>query len=223
MRTPAVIFDLDGTLVDSEPTHYQAIRRLLAPFGVTGFTWDDHVHYIGISTEETVAALRARYALDASTESLLDRADRHYLRLAAASTAVFPGMLALVESLRARGNPLAVASGSSPAAITAALAGTGLDELIGTAVSAQEVARGKPEPDVFLETARRLGVTAGDCVVLEDSPAGVTAAARAGMRCVAIPSVPAHAGDPAFATAGLLFAGGQPEFDARAALTWING
>lgn len=222
MGTPAVIFDLDGTLVDSEPAYYEAGRRLFAPYGVPGFTWEQHERFVGIGTADTLAALREEYGIDTPAAELLAVLDRHYLELAAA-VEVFPRMGELVAALRDAGCPLAVASGSSPEAIGAVLSGTGLDASFGTVVSAQEVALGKPHPDVFVETARRLGVPAGDCVVVEDSPAGVRAAARAGMRCVAVPSVPRQAADPAFATAGLLFAGGQREFDPVAACAWIRG
>ncbi|KAF4409903.1 MULTISPECIES: HAD family phosphatase [Streptomyces] len=221
--TPHVIFDLDGTLVDSEPNYYEAGRRLLARYGVHDFDWAQHTRFIGIGTRETLETLRARYALDAPLGELLAGKNRLYLELAGAATEVFPQMRKLVEALHASGVPMAVASGSSRAAIEAVLAVTGLDALIPVTVSAEEVARGKPEPDVFLEAARRLGAAPADCVVLEDAPPGAEAARRAGMRCVAVPYVPETAGDPAFAAAGLLFAGGQREFDARAALDWITG
>lgn len=223
MRIPAVIFDLDGTLVDSEPLYYEAGRGMLAGHGVDGFTWEQHLRFVGVSTEETLAVLRERYGLRPPVGELLAELDRLYLEAAGRSVRVFPRTRALVDSLREAGNTLAVASGSSREAIAAVLAGTGLAECFEHAVSAQEVARGKPAPDVLLETARRLRVAPGDCVVIEDAPPGVLAAARAGMRCVAVPSVPAQAGDPAFATAGLLFAAGQREFDTRTALDWING
>ncbi len=222
MRIPAVIFDLDGTLVDSEPLYYQAGRRMLAGHGVTGFGWEQHAPFIGVSTEETLAVLRERYGLRVPVSGLLAEMDRIYLELAAGSMPVFPRALALVEALRTAGHPLAVASGSSRAAIDAVLAGTGLAARFDCVVSAQEVAHGKPAPDVLLEAARRLGVPGADCVVVEDAPPGVLAAAAAGMRCVAVPSVPGWADDPAFATAGLVFPGGQREFDPAAALAWIN-
>jgi len=102
------------------------------------------------------------------------------------------------------------------------LTGTGLAERVTTYVSSDEVARGKPAPDVFLEAARRLGAEPADCVVLEDAAPGAEAAHAAGMRCVAVPYVPAQAGDSAFATAGLLVRGGQAEFTARAAYDWVR-
>nr|EIF88313.1 HAD-superfamily hydrolase [Streptomyces tsukubensis NRRL18488] len=222
-RTPSVIFDLDGTLVDSEPNYYEAGRRLLAEYGVTDFGWERHTDFIGISTRETLAALREEHGLSASLDELLAGKNRHYLELAGASTAVFPQMREFVELLRERGVPMAVASGSSPESIAAVLSGTGLDVFFPTVVSAEEVPRGKPAPDVFLEAARQLGAVPGDCVVLEDAPPGAAAARAAGMRCIAIPYAAATADDPAFAAADLLYAGGQEEFTARAACDWLLG
>ncbi|MGP8297298.1 HAD family hydrolase [Streptomyces inhibens] len=217
-----VIFDLDGTLVDSEPNYYEAGRRLLANYGVADFSWEHHTRFIGIGTRETLEILSREFGLDAPIEELLAGKNRTYLELARAHTEVFPEMRAFVERLSAAGHPMAVASGSSRAAIEAVLAGTGLDALLTTLVSAEEVAHGKPEPDVFLEAARRLGVDPADCVVLEDAAPGALAAHRAGMRCIAVPYVAGTADDPAFASAGLLFRGGQGEFTARAAYDWLG-
>ncbi|MFI8992911.1 HAD family hydrolase [Streptomyces sp. NPDC053542] len=219
-RTP-VIFDLDGTLVDSEPNYYEAGRRLLAQYGVEDFTWEHHARFIGIGTRETLEILKKEYGIDAPVSELLAGKNAIYLELAGAQTEVFPEMRAFVEQLHAAGHPVAVASGSSRAAIDAVLKGTDLDAMLSTRVSAEEVGRGKPEPDVFLEAARRLGVAPESCVVLEDAPPGAEAARRAGMRCIAIPYVAKTAGDPAFEAAGLLFRGGQREFTARAAYAWL--
>ncbi|MFH8615988.1 HAD family hydrolase [Streptomyces sp. NPDC017979] len=222
-RTLSVIFDLDGTLVDSEPNYYEAGRRVLAEYGVTGFTWERHTDFIGIGTRETLQTLRAEHGIEAPVDELLAGKNRHYVELARTATEVYPQMRAFVELLAGDGVPMAVASGSSPAAIDAVLTGTGLDALIPTVVSAEEVARGKPEPDVFLEAARRLGAAPGQCVVLEDAPPGAAAAHAAGMRCIAVPYVAATADDPAFGTASLLYRGGQGEFTARAAYDWLRG
>lgn len=219
-RTPAlrVIFDLDGTLVDSEPNYYEAGRRLLSRYGVQDYDWEKHARFIGIGTRETLTVLRAEYGIEAPVEELLAAKNALYLELAGASTKVFPQMRLLVERLHEDGVAMAVASGSSRAAIGATLAVTGLDAYIRLYVSAEEVTHGKPEPDVFLETARRLGAEPVDCVVLEDAVPGVAAAYAAGMRCVAVPFAEEIAGEPAFATADLLFRGGQDEFTAQAVL-----
>ncbi|MFD4117356.1 HAD family hydrolase [Streptomyces niveus] len=220
---PFVVFDLDGTLVDSEPNYYEAGRRLLARHGVPDFSWEHHTRYIGISTRETLEGLRAEYGIGAPVDELLVLKDRLYLELARASTEVFPEMRKFVELLYAQGVPMAVASGSSRAAIEAVLGATGLDPYFTLYVSAEEVPHGKPEPDVFLEAARRLGADPADCVVLEDAAPGVLAARAAGMRCVAVPYVAGTADDPAFRGAELLFARGQDEFTALAAYAWLTG
>ena len=218
----SVIFDLDGTLVDSEPNYYEATRQTLTEHGVPDFTWAQHERFVGISTQETLVLLKERYGLKAPVEELLAETNRRYLALARAATRVYPEMRKFVELLAAEGVPMAVASGSSPEAIEAILTGTGLDASLRTVVSADEVARGKPAPDVFLEAARRLGAAPADCVVLEDAAPGAAAAHAAGMRCIAIPYVAAQADAPEFATAGLLLRGGQAEFSAQGAYDWLT-
>ncbi|MFD5799449.1 HAD family hydrolase [Streptomyces diastatochromogenes] len=221
LGTLAVIFDLDGTLVDSEPNYYEASRQTLAEHGVPGFTWAEHEDYVGISTLETAVILRERYDLHATVDELLDATNRRYLELARTHTHAYPEMRKFVELLAAEAVPMAVASGSSPEALDAILAGTGLDAFLHTVVSADEVAHGKPAPDVFLEAARRLGADPADCVVLEDAAPGAAAAHAAGMRCIAVPYVAAQADSPEFATAALLLRGGQAEFTAQSAYTWL--
>jgi HAD superfamily hydrolase (TIGR01509 family) len=221
LGSTAVIFDLDGTLVDSEPNYFEAGRQTLSEHGVADFTWSDHESYVGISVQETLGLWKKRYGLAVPLDTLLADTNRRYLELARASTRVYPEMRKFVELLAGDGVPMAVASGSSPQAIEAILTGTGLVSYLPTVVSSDEVAHGKPAPDVFLEAARRLGTSAADCVVLEDAAPGAAAAHAAGMRCIAIPYVAAQADDPQFATAGLLLRGGQAEFTARAAYDWL--
>ncbi|GGX22381.1 HAD family hydrolase [Streptomyces chartreusis] len=217
----SVVFDLDGTLVDSEPNYFEAGRQVLAEHGVPDFTWADHERYVGISTLETVTLWKREYGLRASVEELLAAKNRRYLELARTATRAYPEMRKFVELLATEAVPMAVASGSSFEAITSILAGTGLDGQLRTVVSADEVAHGKPAPDVFLEAAARLGADPADCVVVEDAAPGAAAAHAAGMRCIAVPYVAAQADAPEFATAGLLVRGGQAEFTARAAYDWL--
>jgi len=221
LGSTSVIFDLDGTLVDSEPNYYEAGRQTLAEHGVPDFTWAEHERFVGVSTLETAVLWKREYGLPASVAELLADTNRRYLELARAATRAYPEMRKFVELLATEGVPMAVASGSSPEAIEAILAGTGLDAHLHTVVSADEVPRGKPAPDVFLEAARRLGTSPADCVVLEDAAPGAAAAHGAGMRCIAIPYIAAQAGAAEFATAGLLLRGGQAEFTARDAYDWL--
>ncbi|WP_328665481.1 HAD family phosphatase [Streptomyces sp. NBC_00322] len=219
---PAVIFDLDGTLVDSERHHYEASRGTLAEHGVTDYAWERHAEFIGIGTRETLEILRAHHRIPASLDGLLAANNHHYVELARRSSTVFPQMRLFVEMLHEAGHPMAVASGSSKAAIDAVLAGSGLGALIATVVSSEEVRHGKPAPDVFLEAARRLNVIPSRCTVVEDSAPGTQAARRAGMRCIAVPQTKDQARDPHFSQVDLLFEGGHKEFTASAAYAWLT-
>jgi HAD superfamily hydrolase (TIGR01509 family) len=217
----AVIFDLDGTLLDSEPNYYLADRELLARRGIT-FTEEDKRRYVGGGNLDMMVDLRRRYALPESAEALVAEKNALYLALAERSTPVFPEMRRFLDLVRGRGLPLAVASGSSPDVLRRVLAATGLAAHLPVAVSAEEVERGKPAPDVFLEAARRLGVEAESCLAVEDSRPGVEAARRAFMRCIAVPYLTDSPLPDTFALADLLFPGGMSSFDADRAFAWVE-
>ena len=131
-------------------------------------------------------------------------------------------MLRFLEKLKQNGYPAAVASGSSPTVIDMVLSVTNTRHYFDVVLSAEHVAKGKPAPDVFLEAARRLGIAAGSCLVVEDSHYGVEAAKNAAMHCIAIPYLlqePLHA---SFSKADMVFRQGISEFTADKALAWIN-
>lgn len=140
---------------------------------------------------------------------------------------MFPGLRAfeptttVVRALAAAGVPMAVASGSPAAAIDTSLHTVGLDELLPVRVSVDQVAAGKPAPDVFLAAAAQLGVPPEHCVVIEDAVPGVLAAKSAGMRCIAIPSVTEPL-DPRFEQADLLVRDGMSAADATTLLGWLG-
>jgi HAD superfamily hydrolase (TIGR01509 family) len=216
----AVIFDLDGTLLDSEENYFLADEQLLAGYGIP-FTRDDKRRYIGGSNIDMMVDLKRRYRLPDAPEALAERKNRLYLELALTRTRVYPEMRRLWDALRARGVPVAIASGSAPEVLTRLLAVVGLANEVGVVVSAEEVPRGKPAPDIFLEAARRLGVPAHACAVVEDSRHGVEAARRAFMRCIAVPYLTDPPLDDAFLMADLLFAEGMATFDPERAMAWL--
>ncbi len=217
----AVIFDVDGTLIDSEENYYLADQRLLADFGIP-FTREDKRPYIGGGNLDMMVDLKRRFGLSPSASELAERKNGYYLELAREATRVFPEMRRLLEALRAKGFPVAVASGSSPQVLQRVLGAVGLDRELSVVVSAEEVARGKPAPDVFEEAARRLSVAAHECAVLEDTEPGVEAAKRACMACIAVPYLQGEPLGRRFAMADLLFKGGMGEFRAELALEWIE-
>ena len=217
----AAIFDLDGTLVDSEPNYYEADRRLLAAYGVT-LTPAMKRRYVGVSNLAMAEDVRERFGIAENAATLVERKMAIYRELARADTPVFPEISALVRALAGRGLPLAVASGSPADVVATILGNTGLAEYFGVVVSADEAGRPKPDPAVFTEAARRLGTEADRCVVFEDSAIGVEAALRAGMRCVAIPTAPDAPLDPRFEMADILYADGMPSFSAASVLSRLD-
>ena len=218
----AVIFDLDGTLIDSEPNYLEADRQLLARYGIP-FTEEDKRRYIGGSNLDMMNDLVRRFGLPASPEALGDEKNAIYLELARADTRVFPQMKRFLDLLLEHRVPVAVASGSAPEVIRQVLGQVGLGGVFEHLVSAEEVPKGKPAPDIFLETARRLGVPPQHCVVVEDSRPGVEAACRAFMRCIAVPYFTDPPLPPAYGMADFLCAEGMAAFDPEAAWTWLQG
>ena len=219
-RIEGIIFDLDGTLVDSEPNYMEADRLLMAHYGVT-FTEEMKRRYVGYGNARMMEEIRETFDLPDDAPTLLKRKNGLYLDLARKKTPLFSEMAALLPLLKERGLPLAIASGSSPEVITEIVDLVGIAAFFDVFVSSEEVAEPKPEPDIFLEAARRLGLAPKKLVVVEDSAHGVEAALRAGMAVVAIPTLAPGPEDPAY-RADLLFEGGMEDFTAQTFLDWLD-
>jgi HAD superfamily hydrolase (TIGR01509 family) len=181
-----VIFDLDGLLLDSEQVWDEAREELAKE---RGGRWSDHAQrdMMGMSSPEWSAYMHDVIGLpeppeEINVEVVRRLEDRYRERLP-----VIPGAQAAVERLAERW-PLALASSSNRELIDLALDLMGVAKYFKATVSSEEVARGKPAPDVYLEAARRLGVDADKAAAIEDSRNGIRAAKAAGMRVVAIPN-----------------------------------
>ena len=189
----AVIFDLDGVLVDTEPCWHLVRVAWAAARGRT-WTWDDSHACMGLNSREWAEVMRRRHAPDEPPEEIqASIVEGLVARYAAAPVPVVPGAPAAAAAIAAR-LPVAIASSAHPAVIRGAVAAAGLADLFDVIVSSDDVAAGKPAPDVYLEAARRLGVEPARCLVLEDSPNGVLAGRAAGMRVVLVPNASAPAG-----------------------------
>jgi HAD superfamily hydrolase (TIGR01509 family) len=181
-----VIFDCDGTLVDSEPLSAEAWRRTLAPYGYA-VTDADLEACVGVTYARTHAFMAERVALP-SAEALWPELRRTLFGLYDTQLKAFPDALEALADLRARGVPVAVASSSVRERLDRTLAGVGLTFDI--TIAGDEVEHGKPAPDMFLLAAKRLGLAPSECVVIEDSAPGVAAGRAAGIPTLGVCRVP---------------------------------
>ena len=181
----AVIFDLDGVLADSE-VWWHEIRDDIAAGCGRALLPADHEACVSLNSADWSTFLAQRLARPAVEieEAVVGALVARYRERPAP---VIPGVIAAARDL-ARGRKAAIASGSHPAIIAAALAALEIVDLVEVIVSADEVPAGKPAPDVYLLAARRLGVEPARAVAIEDSRNGVTAAHSAGMRVVLVPN-----------------------------------
>jgi beta-phosphoglucomutase-like phosphatase (HAD superfamily) len=187
-RFDAVLFDMDGVLVDSEPWWNESRVEFAASLG-REWTHQDQAMCMGGNSPEWAGIMRNRLHLDdmdpqAIEDAVVQGVVRRYRERPAPIIDDAPAHVRRI----ARDRPVAIASSSHPAVIDAAVAALGLRETMGAIVSSDEVPLGKPSPDVYLLAAARLGVDATRCLVVEDSINGVRAGKAAGATVVLIPS-----------------------------------
>jgi HAD superfamily hydrolase (TIGR01509 family) len=181
----AVVFDMDGVLIDSEPVWEEVRRGLVAE---RGGRWqpDTQRRLMGMSTAEWSRYLASELGVDMSPDEvartvIARMVDRYRVRLP-----LLPGAAAAVQRMATRW-PLGLASSSPRSLIDEVLARAGLRDLFAVTVSTEEVPRGKPAPDVYLEAALGLGIESGRCAAVEDSTNGLRSAHAAGCRLIAVP------------------------------------
>ena len=182
----AIVFDLDGIIVDSEHV-WDDVRQELAE--ERGGRWHDRASrdMMGMSSPEWSRYMHDVIGLAESPEEINAEVVRRMEAGYRERLPLIPGAVEAVERLAARW-PLGLASSSNRELIDLALESSGLGRLFAATVSSEEVARGKPAPDVYLEAARRLGVPPGRCAAIEDSENGILSAKAAGMGVLAIPN-----------------------------------
>jgi HAD superfamily hydrolase (TIGR01509 family) len=203
--TEAVVFDLDGLLIDSEQLWDEARRQFVTE---RGGRWHDRAQQemMGMSSPEWSRYVRDELGVDLAPRRISEEVVRRLEKLYREHLPLLPGADEVVQSLAARW-PLALASSSNPELIDLVLAISGLASCFRVTVSSEEVDRGKPAPDVYLEAARRLSVAPSSCVAVEDSQNGILAAVAAGMRVIAIPNRTFPPGEDALRKAALVLPG----------------
>jgi putative hydrolase of the HAD superfamily len=179
----AVIFDLDGLMIDSEPLSMKAWGTLLAEYGVE-LGLEDFKSTIGLDSYASARLLKERLELTENVEHLVDRSEED-----------------LLELLRGKGLKLGMASNSPSDYVDAALGAIKMRHFFECVIPVDHVSKGKPAPDPYLAAAECLAVEPGNCLAIEDSPSGMRSALAAGMRCVVIPNADLEASDFAGANA----------------------
>lgn len=182
MPPALVIFDCDGVLVDSEPLSLRVLTESIAEAGLAMSPGQVQARFLGKSLASTCAILTEEFGVDL-TQAHLARMRARLADLFRRELRPIPGIAAALDALRA---PRCVASSSQPERIRMSLEVTGLFGRLSPHIfSATMVTHGKPAPDLFLHAAASMGSAPGECVVIEDSPAGIAAARNAGMRVLA--------------------------------------
>jgi HAD superfamily hydrolase (TIGR01509 family) len=183
----AVVFDMDGVLVDTEHLWDEVREELTTEWGGR-YTPEAQEAMMGMSSHEWSRYLHETVGLREPPETINAEVVRRMLARYEVELPVVPGAVEAVRRLHGEGVRLAVASSSNRELIDTVLRRLGLAALFETTVSSEEVARGKPAPDVYLETARRLELDPARCAAVEDSASGIRAAHAAGMRVIAYPN-----------------------------------
>lgn len=183
----AVIFDCDGTLVDSMPAHFDAWCEALSIYGAGGVFKEDVFFAMGgRPTMDIVVELNDEYNLKLDPGAVALAKREAFLKRLNMVTLI-EEVASFAEGLRGK-IPMAIATGGSRMVIEKTLQIVGISDWFEEVVTADDVAEGKPAPDIFLKAAKLLGVHPTKCLALEDAPAGILAAQRAGMQVIAIPS-----------------------------------
>ena len=180
----AILWDLDGVLVDTACFHYQAWRQLLSELGLT-LSEEEFRRTFGLRNDLIFRGLLGEVP-EEEMDRLSERKETLFRQFAAGRVSPLPGAVELVRRARERGLRMALVTSTPRANIDLVLVGAGLSGAFDTIVTAEDVSRGKPDPEGFLLAARRLGVAPEGCLVIEDAPGGIEGARRAGMRSLAV-------------------------------------
>lgn len=185
----AVIFDMDGLMVDTELLHHESFKKTLERYGVRPIpNAQGVIHISGISAEANWERFRRLYEFDVDATELTKIKHEIHLELLHEGVEAMPGLLELLEDLKKSGYKIAIASSSVRKQINLIVDHLGIADFFDVITSGEEVANGKPAPDIFLKAAHRLNVEPHECIVLEDASKGIQAAKAAGMYAVAVPN-----------------------------------
>ena len=185
MTVRAILWDLDGVLVNSMEFHYEAFRQVVGPRG-RELSREEYLEtIIGLRNDAIFRRLLPNIS-DQEASELAAEKEEAFRRLIAGNVAALPGAERLLRRAREAGLRQAIVSSTPRANIEVILQSLGLWEMFEAIVGEEDATRGKPDPEGFLVAAQRLDVQPEDCVVIEDAPEGIAAGKAAGMRCIGV-------------------------------------
>jgi len=185
IEVKAVIWDMDGVLADTAPYHFSAWQETFAKRGVK-FTEEDFRHSFGLRNDTIIRNILGEQIAQGEIDSIAREKEETFRRVIGQKIKPLPGAVELLQSLRKHGFKMAIASSTPMENIRLVTESLGIDNYFQSIVTGRDVTEGKPSPQGFLLAAQRLGIEPKNCIVIEDAVAGVAAAKRAGMRCLAI-------------------------------------
>lgn len=179
----AVIFDLDGVIVNSEDAHVEAEKQTLLKYGVV-ISADELHRYAGTTAEAMFTDLIRKYQLNTTFQEMVKIKERSFFRLLDEDAEPTKGVIGLINRLKTAEVRLAIASSSNKKWIEYILAKLRIASLFDSFVGAEDIKQSKPDPEIYLKAARALDVRPDECVAIEDAELGVQAAKRAGMKTI---------------------------------------
>lgn len=180
-----VIWDMDGVIVDTAQFHFRAWKKAVEERG-TRFDESDFKRTFGMRTPDIIRIIFGDKLQKSQVAEIARRKEEYYRQMAKGNVAPLPGAIELIKALRAANFRQAIASSAPRENVELVVNSLGIRELLQAIVTEEDVQAGKPDPQMFLTAARRLGVEPDSCLVIEDSIAGVEAARRGGMKCAAV-------------------------------------
>lgn len=185
----AVIFDMDGVIIDSEPIHFEVDIQTMKDFGCS-ISKEELNKYVGTTNEYMFTDIKNKYKLDKSVEEIINyRCELAKRKVIESDLAPIEGIIDLLKNLKEKNIPAAIASSSPRDFIEVVVSKFELEDYFSCILSGEEVENGKPAPDIYVETAKKLGIVPEECIVIEDSKNGVMAAKEAGMKCIGFKNI----------------------------------
>lgn len=185
----AILFDFDGSVVDSEPLHLRSFRELLAPLGIKISKARHYSEFTGIGSTAIITTLFREHKINENVNGWVEKRKKTYQSyVLKGKLKTIPGVRTFLRFLKKRNIKTAIVSGGHGTNIKLALEKTDLEKFFDIIIGLENVKNRKPHPEGFLLAAQRLGVKPSECLAVEDAPAGVTAAHAAGMKVVCVKS-----------------------------------